>query len=159
MTKSLKKSFYQVSENVFKKQLRSIKENPNAINQNKTKYYKALRDARDLHEFGRLNQYMIDFSNLLHTGFQSKIQKLEKKKKDMNAYYEKSYTFTKAEREVYRLLVEGTILSEFGVSNEEIMNYTNLSKRTIINSLNKMREMKLIKDQRIGKYIFHQLDI
>lgn len=130
-----------------------------AINQNKAKYYKALRDARDLHEFGCLNQYMINFSNLLHTGFQSTIQKLEKKKKDMNAYYEKSYTFTKAEREVYRLLVEGTILSEFGVSNEEIMNYTNLSKRTIINSLNKMREMKLIKDHRIGKYIFHQLDI
>lgn len=65
--------------------------------------------------------------------------------------------FTKSERKILELLAEGTLLSLYGPSNQEIMNYTSLSKRTVITAMNKFRRMNLIENTKIGKINFHKL--
>ena len=65
--------------------------------------------------------------------------------------------FTKSERKILKLLAEGALLSLYGPSNQEIMNYTSLSKRTVITAMNKFRRMNLLDDTKIGKIYFHKL--
>jgi len=65
--------------------------------------------------------------------------------------------FTKSERKILELLAEGTLLSLYGPSNQEIMNYTSLSKRTVITAMNKFHRMNLLDDTKIGKINFHKL--
>ena len=65
--------------------------------------------------------------------------------------------FTKSERKILKLLAEGALLSLYGPSNQEIMNYTSLSKRTVITAMNKFRRMNLIENTKIGKINFHKL--
>ena len=65
--------------------------------------------------------------------------------------------FTKSERKILKLLAEGALLSLYGPSNQEIMNYTSLSKRTVITAMNKFRRMNLLDNTKIGKINFHKL--
>ena len=61
--------------------------------------------------------------------------------------------FTKSERKILKLLAEGALLSLYGPSNQEIMNYTSLSKRTVITAMNKFRRMNLLDNTKIGNVI------
>lgn len=63
---------------------------------------------------------------------------------------------TKSEKKVFPLIAEATVLSDYGVSNTEIQKVTGLSKRTVINAVNKFKKNGLIVDTKIGNYTFHR---
>ena len=50
-----------------------------------------------------------------------------------------------------------SILSNFGVSNEEIIGETEVSKRSLIYALNKLKEEDILLDTKIGKITYHKI--
>jgi len=127
----------------------------NAINSNKAKYYKAIKTGRDIHEFGCINSYVEIMLDILLVG-------IEKEIKNLNSYFAKinkkeNIKLSKNELIVYQLLKEASILSLYGVSNNELIKYSNLSKRTIITIMNSFKEKGILKDSKIAKTTYHKL--
>ena len=122
----------------------------------KRKYYKAFKVADDPLEFGCLNEYVKIITEILLRQINNEITKLESKKEKINNLVKLS-TFSKSENKIYSLLAEAAILTDFGVSNDEIINECNVSKRTLIYTLNKLKELNLLEDTKIGKVTYHNI--
>ena len=112
--------------------------------------------ADDPLEFGCLNEYVKIITEILLRQINNEITKLESKKEKINNLVKLS-TFSKSENKIYSLLAEASILTDFGVSNEEIINECNVSKRTLIYTLNKLKELNLLEDTKIGKLTYHKI--
>lgn len=117
-----------------------------AFNHRKSAYYKALDEARHEHMHGSLNTYVQDIGTILHTYSQELISSLKEKKAGIEAVGFPGKDFTRSEKEILRLLAESSLLSDFGISNAEIMEYTGISKRTVISSMQKFRRMDLLEE-------------
>lgn len=128
-----------------------------AFNHQKSAYYKALAEARKEHMYGSLNAYFSDIGSILHTYQKSLINELKDKKEKIDSTVFSPEEFTKSERVILRLLAESSLLSDFGVSNTEIIQYASVSKRTVISSMQKFREMNLLEETKIGKTVYHKL--
>ena len=61
------------------------------------------------------------------------------------------------ENKIYSLLCEASVFSNYGVSSEEIIKETGVSKRTLIYSLNKLRDNSLLIETKIGKFSYYKL--
>lgn len=122
----------------------------------KNKYYKAFEKAEDRYEFGCLNEYVESIFEILINQFENTIQSLKKDKDKVNSFVDLSM-MSKSEKKIYRLICEASGFSNFGVSNEEIMSETGVSKRTLMYSLDNLRKRNVIEDIRIGKYCFHKM--
>ena len=122
----------------------------------KSKYYKAFKVADDPLEFGCLNEYVEIITEILLRQINNEITKLESKKEKINNLVKLS-TFSKSENKIYSLLAEASILTDFGISNKEIIQECNVSKRTLIYTLNKLKELNLLEDTKIGKLTYHKI--
>lgn len=127
-----------------------------AFETEKTKYYKAFKVADDRYQFGCLNQYLKTITEILNDYFDKTLNTLKDNISRLNNLIIPE-GFTKSEIKVYKLLGEATIYSTYGVSNEEIMDQTGISKRTLIYSLNKFKASDMIEDTKVGKTTYHKL--
>lgn len=122
----------------------------------KSKYYKAFKLADDRYQFGCLNEYLKIIAEILNDYFNQTLKTLKDnihRLKELKAPVD----LTKSEIKIFRLLAESTIYSTYGVSNEEIMNETRVSKRTLIYSLNRFKALDMIDDTKIGKTTYHKI--
>ena len=127
------------------------------INTNKSKYYKALEDARDIHEFGCLNDYISNMLDILIGEYTSTIKSITKKLNQISSITKYPSNLTKSDKRIYDLLKDATYLTYFGICNEEIMKITGISKKTVIECFNKLNKKKLISDYKLSKTLFHKL--
>ena len=129
-----------------------------AFSSNKEKYYKAFKVMDDFHEFGCLNESVSIFGNILLESFEKEIKEMRLKKEMIdNVMHIDSLSIKEAK--VCSLIREATILTDFGVSNEEIMKEAQVSKRTLMYSLKKLNELGLLDSQKIGRTDFHRIKI
>ena len=124
----------------------------------KDKYYKAFKEANDRYEFGCLNTYVEAILEILINQVDILIKKLYLEKNKLNSL-KYDFKMTKSEEKILKLISEASLFSCFGVSNEEIIKETNVSKRTLISTLNKLKEENLLVDTKIGKYDYHKVNI
>jgi len=122
----------------------------------KNRYYKAFKEANDQYEFGCLNTYVKTILSIFINQTELLIKKLNLDKEKLNIYTS-PFKMTKSEEKVYKLISETSIFSTFGISNEEIIKGTQVSKRTLINTLNKFKEMNILEDTKIGKFDYHKI--
>ena len=61
-----------------------------------------------------------------------------------------------SEQKIFKFINEASLFSYFGVTNEEIMKETHISKRTLMSSLAKFKGDDILIDTRIGKYAYHK---
>jgi len=127
-----------------------------SIEHEKDKYYKAFEKADDKYEFCCLNEFVNIILSILINQIDLLIKKLEDDKKNMNKT-NITMGLTKSELRIYNLISEASILSFFGLSNEEIMKEANVSKRTLIYTLNKFKEKGILLDTKIGKITYHKI--
>ena len=121
----------------------------------KTKYYKAFKAANDQYEFGCLNNFVDMILEILIKQIDSNINKL---KDDKEKIKELMYPFkmTKNEVKVFSLISEASIFSTFGVSSEEIIKETGISKRSLIYALNNFKSKNILSITKIGKYNYYK---
>ncbi len=124
----------------------------------KDKYYKAFKEANDKYEFGCLNNYVEIILNILLKQVQNCIDSLMEKKNKLNDLIV-PFKMSKSEVNIYKMIYESSLFSTFGVSSEEIINETKISKRTLIYSLNKFKEKNIINITKIGKFNFYKCSL
>lgn len=127
------------------------------INKQKNNYYKAFREAEDIHEYGCLNTCTDMFLKILSDGFTEEIIKLKEKESSLqNQINEIPDDIQKSERKILIVLSEASIFTFFGISIDEIIKQTSLSKRTIIYALNDLRKRNLLIETKFGRMTFHK---
>ena len=124
----------------------------------KNKYYKAFKEANDKYEFGCLNTYVETILKILINQTDILIKELYLKKNQLSNF-KNNFKMTKSENKIFKLISEASIFSYFGVSNEEIIKETKVSKRTLISTLNKFKENNILVDTKIGKFDYHKFNI
>lgn len=124
----------------------------------KNKYYKAFKKANDKYEFGCLNTYVETILKILINQTDILIKELYLKKNQLSTF-KNNFKMTKSEDKIFKLISEASIFSYFGVSNEEIIKETQVSKRTLISALNKFKENNILVDTKIGKFDYHKFNI
>lgn len=129
-----------------------------SIQKNKSKYYRAFKDTTDVRNHGDLNTFVLPMLEILIKNINEIISRLEAYKNDQRKFDElllKNTSFTKSQKKVISFLNESKWNSFFGVSNKEIMENCNISKRTLLYFLNEHHE--LVNDSKFGKITYHQL--
>lgn len=124
----------------------------------KNKYYKAFKEANDKYEFGCLNSYVKIILDILLNQVQNCIDSLMEKKNKINDLIV-PFKMSKSEVKIYKIIYESSLFSTFGVSSEEIIKETKISKRTLIYSLNKFKEKNIINITKIGKFNFYKCSL
>ena len=119
---------------------------------------KAFKDANDKYEFGCLNTYVETILKILINQTDILIKEMYLKKNQLNTF-KFNFKMTKSENKIFKLIREASIFSYFGVSNEEIIKETQVSKRTLISALNKFKENNILVDTKIGKFDYHKFNI
>lgn len=122
----------------------------------KSKYLKAFEEANDIHEFGCLNTYVETIISILLNQVETSIQNLKEISKKIRAYQTKK-DISKSEAKIAKILYESSLLSNFGISNQEIINETGVSKRTLIYTLNKYRNENRLIETKIGRFTYHKI--
>lgn len=129
-----------------------------SLKQEKSKYYKALKSPNEYYSFNCLNEYFEDIINILINQITILTDELKHNKELLTSNISKN-KLTKSEEKIFILILESSIYSTFGLSNEEIMLETGLSKRTIIYSLNKFKQEYKMIDTKIGKFTYHKFEL
>lgn len=121
----------------------------------KSKYYKAFKIANDRYQFGCLNEFVNMFIEIL----ENYIDKLTSEIIDNKSVIEKLLTVerTKSEMKIFKFLCEASIYTTNGVSSQKIIDEVDVSKRTVIYALNKLREEEILVETKIGKYHFYKI--
>lgn len=122
----------------------------------KDKYYKAFKIASDKYEFGSLNTYVTTILEIIDNEISNEIKELLYSKNELNNL-EFSFKMTKSEQKIYYLLCEASIFSNYGVSSEEILKETGVSKRTLIYSLNKLRNNSMLIETKFSKFSYYKI--
>ncbi len=78
-----------------------------------------------------MNAYVTIILEILDAEISNVIKDLLYNKDELNNL-DISFKFTKSEHKIYSLLCEATIFLNYGVSSEEILKETGVSKRTLI---------------------------
>lgn len=130
------------------------------IHKQKSAYYKAFREAEDIHAYGCLNAYTDMFLKILSNGFSQETRELKEKESSLHHLIEEiPNEIQKSERKIYSTLLEASLFTFFGISMEEIIEQTSLSKRTIIYALNDLRERNLLVETKFGRITYHKAPI
>lgn len=125
-----------------------------AFSEEKNKYYKAFKAATSRYEFGCLNSYVITILDILIKETNNLIKELEIKKETISSITD-DLDMTNVEKRIYKFIKEMSLFSYVGVSNEEIMKGTKVSKRSLINAIKKFKNNNMIKITKIGKYNYY----
>lgn len=126
------------------------------IHKEKSKYYSALKAGEERLEFGLLNEYVNKRLTILSNGIESEIQVLKESKEKID-FISYPPDFSESEKKVFFLLYESTILSPFGIRNEEIRKESSISKRTLMYILKKLKEENKLIDTKFGRLTYHKI--
>ena len=126
------------------------------LHNEKNKYYKSFDVRDDFHEHGCINKYVLLITEILINQFEKTITNLKKKQITIDNGIQ-STTLSKNEKKILHMLQEATLITQFGISNNEILKETNVSKRTLMYTLKKFNEINILIDTKIGDITYHKL--
>jgi len=119
-------------------------------------YYKAFEAPKKYHEFGCINEFVVQIATILKEGIASITKGLEEKLHAL-LNVQINQKLSKKEKLVYSLLLESSFLSTYGISNEEIMKETGISKRSLFYALDSFKKEGILEDAKVGKTLFHKI--
>ena len=129
-----------------------------SISQNKQKYYNALQGGRDRYSFGFINDYFISMCEILTDGFKNVYKGLQEKDKLYNDNLNKLKLSNSASK-ICEILLWCSCFTYYGITNKQIIEYTKLSKRTVITIINDFKNKNLLLDNKFGKTTYHKINL
>ena len=129
-----------------------------ALEKSRIEYQNSFKRARHPNEYGCLNAFVEEILEMLIEEFEYCKDLLKEKLFEMNNIIPLE-GLSKVEQVVYEEIKKASVVSFYGITNEEIMNNQNISKRSLISTIKKFKEMGILEETNIGKKIYHRLDI
>ncbi len=124
----------------------------------KSKYYKAFKEACDKYEFGCLNGFVEIILNILNNQIEININNLKINKEKIEGL-KFPFEMSKSEQKIYKLISEASVFSTFGVSTKEIMKETGVSKRSLIYAFNDFKSKNILNITKIGKFNYYKFNL
>lgn len=125
------------------------------IDDNKSKYYRLLQETRDDREKGILNYYVYEFLNMINDGFKEVIRELSFKKDLIESYEINKYS--KTSNRIIRIILEASILSDYGVNIDELIKHASASKRSIAYTIDTLKKENRLLITRISRNNYYKL--
>ena len=129
-----------------------------SISQNKQKYYNALQSERNRYSFDFINDYFISMCEILIDGFNDVYKSLQEKDKLYNGNINK-LKLSNSVSKIYEILLWCSYFAHCGITNKQIIDYTKLSKRTVITIINDFKNKDLLLDNKFGKTTYHKINL
>ena len=129
-----------------------------SISQNKQKYYNTLQSGKDRYSFGFINDYFISMCEILIDGFKNVYKSLQEKDKLYNDNLNK-LKLSNSVSKIYEILLWCSYFTHYGITNKQIIEYTKLSKRTVITIINDFKNKDLLLDNKFGKTTYHKVNL
>ena len=146
-------SLYELTDSVLSFRFATI-----LIHQN-SRYLKAMKEGRSSAHTGSLNGYFLAMAEILDEGYRKTIADLRALEARIARKESAFASFTKAEKNLYHLLYEASLLSEYGIPNAELIRYGGVTKLTVLHAIRKFRELDLLEDRKVGRFLFHRLKV
>jgi Fic family protein len=129
-----------------------------SIEEKKGVYYQAFREAEKAHNFADLTAFVEPMLLLLQEGAAKAVGELKTKRAAFEKEKERLGALRGgAKRKVAILLLEASFYSAFGISNEEILSETKISRRALQYALKEFREEGMLLEKKIGKTTYQKL--
>ena len=131
------------------------------IKEHLSRYYKAFQTCNDKHDRGDLTPFVEMFLDVLYKACEQLRDDLIQRKERLAGLALKIAEFTDdaGMKELYYYLLQASLFSEHGISTNELLDISKISRPTLIKRLNSVEEKGLLVTERLGKYKYYQLDI
>ena len=125
-----------------------------SIKENINEYYQAFKTCNDKHNKGDLTPFIFMFINIIRKSFHLLENALVKRYEQLKHYSDTIQHLPNGLNEkyvdIYFLLIQASLFSENGISTQEIMEVSRLSRTTITNRLKTLSEDNLIMKKTLG---------
>ena len=95
---------------------------------------------------------------ILIDGFDNVYKGLQEKDKIYNDNLNKLKLSSSASK-IYEILLWCSCFTHYGITNKQIIEYTKLSKRTVITIINDFKDKNLLTDTKFGKSNYHKINL
>ena len=134
-----------------------------SIKENINKYYQAFKTCNDKHNKGDLTPFIFMFINIIRKSFHLLENALVKRYEQLKHYSDTIQHLPNGLNEkyvdIYFLLIQASLFSENGISTQEIMEVSRLSRTTITNRLKTLSEDNLIIKKTFGNMRCYSLNL
>ena len=134
-----------------------------SIKENIKEYYQAFKTCNDKHNKGDLTPFIIMFTDIISESFHLLEEALNKRYEQLK-HYSQLIPFlpngaSGKYASIYFLLIQASLFSENGISTQEIMEISGLSRTTITNRLKTLSEDNLIIKKTFGNMRCYSLNL
>ncbi len=134
-----------------------------SIKENINEYYQAFKTCNDKHNKGDLTPFIFMFINIIRKSFHLLENALVKRYEQLKHYSDTIQHLPNGLNEkyvdIYFLLIQASLFSENGISTQEIMEVSRLSRTTITNRLKTLSEDNLIIKKTFGNMRCYSLNL
>ena len=134
-----------------------------SIKENIKEYYQAFNICNDKHNKGDLTPFIIMFTNIISESFHLLEEALIKRYEQLQHYESCIQYLPKGLDEkytsIYDLLIQASLFSEEGISTQEIIEASNLSRTTVTNRLKALSASDLIIKKTVGNVRFYSINL
>ena len=134
-----------------------------SIKENINEYYQAFKTCNDKHNKGDLTPFIFMFINIIRKSFHLLENALVKRYEQLKHYSDTIQLLPNGLNEkyvdIYFLLIQASLFSENGISTQEIMEVSRLSRTTITNRLKTLSEDNLIIKKTFGNMRCYSLNL
>ena len=133
------------------------------IEKNITGYYKAFKLCNDKRNKGDITPFLFMFIGVINKSFHQLEEALQHRLEQMNYYHSRIQFLPFASDDkyytLYSLLIQARLFSENGISAKELVDYTKLSRSTVMNRMRLLSDKNLLIKQRIGNSWHYSLNL
>ncbi len=134
-----------------------------SIKEHIKEYYQAFKTCNDPHNKGDLTPFVIMFTNILDDSMHQLVKALEKRLYQLERYFQcipnLPYASKQKYFDLYYLLIQASLFSENGISTQELMDLTKVSRTTVTNRLKVLSNEQLIIKKHLGNICCYSLDL
>ena len=131
------------------------------VKENLEQYYKAFKVCNDKRNRGDLTPFILTFTDIVRKACTEVYEDLQTRIETLISLKERitDYTNDAHMKDLYYILLQASLYSESGISIEELLNITNVTRPTLLKRLKEVKGNGLLIEEKQGKYKYYMLDI
>lgn len=134
-----------------------------SIKESSKDYYEAFKICNNPHNLGDLTPFVLMFSDIISNSMHHLLFAMEKRFKQLQQYISLIYLLPFGANskfsELYSLLIQASLFSEYGISTLDLIDMLQVSRTTVKNRLCELDKYELIEKTSEGKTNYYRLNL